>query len=301
MNLVETIQTQLDEDTVQILSTKIGAGTDQTRAAIQGAVPALLVGLTQVSKQPAGAQALATAVDKVDTGITENLGDTIKSGLGGVAQQGSSLLAQVMASSGLLSGISRSVSSYSGLSQGSTSSLMGVMGPLVLGNLKRHLAGDISPSGISNLLASQQEHIASAMPADLSDKLAEVGGLDVGSLLGAAGLGAAGLGAAGATGLGGQTDSSPDPVPSAAPPSQDGGSDSLAGLGATSSIDQGFETPTLDGNDPPPAPMDGLENDVKATNTSASAAQSGDSDIWRTVLMAIIAILVVWLIINLIR
>ena len=136
MNLVETIQNQLNEDTVQILSNKIGAGTDQTQTAIQGAVPALLAGLAQVSKQPAGAQALATATDKVDTNITDNLGDTIKSGLGGVAQQGSSLLAQVMASSGLLSGISRSVSSYSGLSQGSTSSLMGVVGTTCTGQLK---------------------------------------------------------------------------------------------------------------------------------------------------------------------
>ena len=131
------------------------------------------------------------------------------------------------------------------------------------------------------------------MPADLSDKLVEVGGLDVESLLGA-GLGAASLGAANAVGLGGQAQSA-DPV--AAPPNQNSDADPLAGLGSASFSAQDFETPTLDGNDPPPAPADGFDD--AATHTSP-AAEDG-SNIWRTVLMAIIAVLVVWLIINLIR
>ena len=276
MNLVETIQDQFDGETVDILSSKIGAGGEQTRTAIHGAVPALLAGLNMVSKQPAGAGALANAVQQVDAGVMDNLNDTLKGGLGSVAQQGSSLLSQVMAGGGVLSGVSRAVSSYSGLSQGSTSSLMGVMGPLVLGNLKRQLGGNSSPADITNLLHDQEANIADALPAELSSKLSDLGGLDVNSMLGAA-TGVAGLGAAGlgAVGLGERQ------------------ADSNATLNDTSAV-KTFNAPKLDGNDP-------LEPEPEVASTSQPLPpQTSDApDIWRIVLMAIIAVLVVWLIINL--
>lgn len=283
MNLVEAIRAQLDADAVETLSAKIGAAPTQTETAIEGAVPALLAALNQVSQRPGGAQMLSGVLESVDEGVADNLSGTLKSNLGGVVQQGSGLLAQVLGGGGLMSGVSRAVSSYSGLSQGSTSSLLGLLGPLIMSSLKRNTES-LSPESVSRLLSEQQPHISAALPQPLAEKLSDVSSLKL------SGLGATSVPDIGAISLdnGSLDDRRDEPLPGpgfnvhapatgAAEPSAVGGlADQAQGVAETLQ-DTGTDT---------------LQD---ATRAEANAGT------WRIVLYAVIAILAIWLVINIVR
>ena len=77
------------------------------------------------------------------------------------------------------SALTRAVGRYAGIGEGGSKSLMGVLGPIVMGVLgQQQRASGLDATGLANLLASQKDNIARALPAGFASYLSGTGILD---------------------------------------------------------------------------------------------------------------------------
>lgn len=176
MNVVDLVKGYLTPDMLGKLSSVLGESPDRTRAAVGAAVPTLLAGLASVSGAPDGARRLASALDDQDERVLTNFGNVLSGGAS-FAERGGAMLTSLMGGStvGTLSSV---LSKFTGLGGTSVTSLLGMLAPLVMGVLgKQRSTLGLDASGLANLLASQRENIAGAMPAGLSGLLGSVPGL----------------------------------------------------------------------------------------------------------------------------
>jgi hypothetical protein len=70
------------------------------------------------------------------------------------------------------------IGKFTGMSQGATGSLLGMLAPVVLGMIKQQGAARLDPGRVAGLLAGQKDNIAAALPSGLSKMLAGTGLLD---------------------------------------------------------------------------------------------------------------------------
>lgn len=75
------------------------------------------------------------------------------------------------------SALTDAVSKYTGLNSNVTGSLLGILGPLVMGTVAKQ-ARPLNADGIKSLLTSQKDSIAAALPRGFSDLLGGTGLLD---------------------------------------------------------------------------------------------------------------------------
>ena len=77
------------------------------------------------------------------------------------------------------SALTNAVGQYAGIGEGGSKSLMGVLGPVVMGVLgQQQRASGLDATGLANLLASQKDNIARALPAGFASYLSGTGILD---------------------------------------------------------------------------------------------------------------------------
>jgi len=78
-----------------------------------------------------------------------------------------------------MSALTKAVSQYAGIGEGASQKLTGLLGPVMLGVLgQQQRASGLDATGLANLLASQKDNIARALPAGFSKYLAGTGILD---------------------------------------------------------------------------------------------------------------------------
>ena len=200
-SLVSMVMQFLTPDMIAKIASALGLDRSLAQKAIGGAVPALLSGLTDVASTPNGARQLTNTLTQQQGSL-----DTLKNLIGGLGQ---SSLAET--GSGMLSGLfgggamdtmAQSIGKFAGLDAGSSKSLLGMLGPVVLGVLgQQQRSAGLDASGLASLLGSQKAQIAAAIPSGLADQLSAAGLIDKaeGSLRsGAAAASAAGSRMAGA-------------------------------------------------------------------------------------------------------
>ncbi len=179
-NLLDTVKGLFTNDLVTKAASSLGESEGGIQKALSGAIPTALTGL--LSKAGAGGGAsgvLDMAKQAAGSGVAGNLG-----GLLGGAGTGMGTSGIMNMASGLfgdkLSGITRAISSFSGIKESSASSLLGMASAGGLSSLGQHATQtNLSPSGLLSLLHGQKDAILSAVPS----------GLGLGGLLGLAGLG----------------------------------------------------------------------------------------------------------------
>lgn len=156
------------------LAAKIAAFTGLDRAIVQkaitAAIPAMFAGLVSTASKPNGAQRLFDAVTHHPAGdisAFENAGEISQSEIASSNDLLSSLL-----SGGTFNGLKQALGSYAGVGEGKAGTLLASLAPVVLGTLGQvtRKAG-LDASGLSNLLVSQREDIADAMPPGLASML----------------------------------------------------------------------------------------------------------------------------------
>lgn len=178
-NLVDLVKDQIGDQLMGALGGALGTSPEQTSGALSGALPGLLSGLTESASSPAGAGALFDSIQKQDDGMLGNMGNL----LGGnnsaqVANQGSSVLESIMGS-GALGQLAGVVSSFAGIGRGNSSSLMGILAPIVLGVIKNKLSGGgMNAGSVASMLTGQRANINAAMPQGFSDQLQSSGFFD---------------------------------------------------------------------------------------------------------------------------
>jgi hypothetical protein len=192
MNVLELAKGYLSSDVVGQISTMLGEDQQQTQTAINGALPAVLGGLIHKSTEPGGS---ATVMDMVAQVTTPNraAGEVITPE-GGVISQLSSLFdgssnqlsSFLSMGSGMITSlfgersdaIASSLATHSGIKQTSASSVMSVVGPVLLGVLGKHLYADgKSQAELGEVLGSQTNNVQAAMPPELGSLLGNLPGL----------------------------------------------------------------------------------------------------------------------------
>jgi hypothetical protein len=183
-NLVSLVMQFLTPDMIGRIATALGVDRNLLQAAINAAVPGILGGLTGVAAQPGGAQRLADAARQQ----TNSLGN-ISSALGGgnqtsLTEKGTELLSSLLGGRDQ-NALADAVAKFSGLGQGKTGSLLGMLAPLVMGTIAQQQGPrSLNAGSIADLMESQKDSIAAALPAGFGNLLGGTGLLD--SLGGAA-------------------------------------------------------------------------------------------------------------------
>jgi Bacterial protein of unknown function (DUF937) len=176
INLVSLVSDFLTPDMVGRIASALGVDRGKLQTAISATVPGLLASISGVAAQPGGAQKLVDAA-KQQSGVLGNFAGTL--GAGGqtsLVEKGSQMLSSLLGGrdQGLLAD---AVSKFTGLSPGATGSVLGILGPLVMGTMAQH-ARPLDANGIASLIAGQKDNISAALPPGFSGLLGGTGLLD---------------------------------------------------------------------------------------------------------------------------
>ena len=172
MNIVSAVMNYLTPDLIAKIASALGLDRSLAQKAIGAAVPSVLAGLTGLGSKPEGARQLANAIGKQDTGLLQGFAAML-----GGAKQGDLISGGTSALSGLLGGgalgsLTGAIAKFSGIGEGASKSLLGLLGPIVLGQLgKEKASGNLDANGLASLLEGQKKNISTAMPSGFAELL----------------------------------------------------------------------------------------------------------------------------------
>jgi uncharacterized protein DUF937 len=178
VNLVSLVMQFLTPDMIGRIASALGVDRNNTQTAIGAAVPGLLAGLCGVAVQPGGAQKVVDAV-RQQTGALGSFANMIGgAGRSSLIEKGSQMLSSLLGGSDQTA-LSGAVGKYAGLGQSTSGSLLGLLTPVVMGTIgQQQGTRSLDANGIANLLASQKDNIAAALPAGFANLLGGTGLLD---------------------------------------------------------------------------------------------------------------------------
>lgn len=188
INLLDLAKNYITPDILQGASKFLGESPAGTTSAIGAILPSLLGGLSSKAATTDGASSIMnmltqgghdgsalSSVAGLFSGNSNNHAESLNAGSGIIK----SLLGDKASS------IIDTISNFSGIKQSSTSSLMSMAAPVLMGLVGKQVSSNgLGVSGLASLLGGQSEHIKSAMPASLVGSLG--GALGLGGLLGGA-------------------------------------------------------------------------------------------------------------------
>jgi hypothetical protein len=195
-NLISVVMKFLTPGMIAKIASGLGIDRSVAQKAIEGAVPALLAGLADVTATPQGARQFGSTLDQQQPGSLESLKGLLGGpGQNGLVETGSNMLSGLFGG-GMLDTIAQSIGKFAGIDGQSSKSLLGMLGPVVLGTLgQQQRSAGLDANGLASLLGSQKDQIAAAIPSGLADHLSAAGLID--RAAGAARSGAAAASAAG--------------------------------------------------------------------------------------------------------
>lgn len=177
MNMMEILKGQLGGMMAEKMGQSLGMDSKAAESGIGALLPTILGGLMKQASTPSGADQLDQTLgqDDFDGGILDNLGDLFG---GSGASGGSDMMGGLggglvkMLFGDKVGAIADVVSKLTGMKSSSVMSMLTVLAPIVmsfLGKQKRSLGLDAG--GMANLLMSQKDEVAKAMPAGMSSVL----------------------------------------------------------------------------------------------------------------------------------
>jgi Bacterial protein of unknown function (DUF937)/PRC-barrel domain len=178
-NLVASITNVLSSELVSRIASGLGLDRAAVEKAVTASIPALLAALTSLVAKPEGPAKLSDAVAQQQPGILTNIANVI----GGAGQKemidnGLGTLSSLLGRS-ILSSLTNAVSRYAGLGEFGSKSLVGLLGPLLLGVLgQQQRANGLDVSGLAQLITSQKDNIARALPSGFANYLSGTGILE---------------------------------------------------------------------------------------------------------------------------
>jgi len=180
-NIMDLVKDQLSDAVMGQIGNVLGEKPEVTQSALSGAIPAILSGLGGMAGNQQGAESLFNAVKDQDDSLLDNLGDMLGGDQSGsMIEMGTKVLGGLMGNNGLGSLVG-ALAGFSGLGSKSSSSLVGLLAPIVLGIVKRKIFGGNSGGTIgalTSLFSDQKDNIANAMPAGMNEQLTKGGFLD---------------------------------------------------------------------------------------------------------------------------
>jgi hypothetical protein len=175
-NIVDLVKDQIGPNLLGSLSNMLGESQEKVQTGLSGAIPSVLAGIVGAVSQPEGAKAFSSALEQQNPGLLGNLAGMLGSnGRQSLLNTGTGMLSSLLGET-RLGGLASAISGFSGMSSGSAKSLLGVVGPLVMGVLKREQrTTGLDSRGMVNMLMEQKDNIAGAMPSGLTHMLGSSG------------------------------------------------------------------------------------------------------------------------------
>ena len=176
MNLVSDIVEALGPTIVSRMASSLGLDQAVTQKAINAAVPGVLAALISLVSKPQGASKLADAVAKQPTGVLSSLADVIGgSGEKAFMDKGSNTLTSLLGGP-IVTSLASALGRYAGIGEGGSKSLLGLLGPAVLGVLAHQQRDQgLDASGLGRLLTAQKDNVIAALPSGFSRYLDDAG------------------------------------------------------------------------------------------------------------------------------
>jgi outer membrane protein OmpA-like peptidoglycan-associated protein len=173
MNLLDVLKSQLASgNTMDVISNLLGENKTATSSGLNAILPTLLGSVIQKGSTTEGAGNLLSLIKTGghDGSVLDNIGSLLGGGekTSTFLNSGSGLLNTLLGDK--LGGVASIISGLSGLKSGSTSSLLQLAAPLVMGLVGKHSAGK-SASGLASMLLSQSDFVKSALPSGVSSLL----------------------------------------------------------------------------------------------------------------------------------
>ena len=163
MSVLDMIQQQLDQRTVQQIGQRIGADPGQTSQAIGAALPMLMAAMARNTADPERASGLARALDEDhDGGLLDNLSGYLNAPQGRAAD-GAGILKHVLGDR--RGTVEQSLGKGTGLGAAQMAQLLPLLAPLVmaaLGKVKRQQGLDAG--GLANVLGGERDQIQRQAP-----------------------------------------------------------------------------------------------------------------------------------------
>ncbi|MFZ1495650.1 MAG: OmpA family protein [Saprospiraceae bacterium] len=174
INLLDILKNQVADQLVSGASGFLGESESGTRSAVNAILPTLLGSVAQKASTESGAASLLGLLKDGghDGSILNNLSGLFGGGSNtdSLMSSGSGILKAVLGDK--LGSIVDWVASFSGIRQGSASSLMGMAAPLLMGLLGKQVKNQgLNASGLMSLLGGQSDFIKAAAPAGISSLL----------------------------------------------------------------------------------------------------------------------------------
>ena len=169
-SILSTIAQSLSMDDIGKMAAAAGISPPLAKRAVDAAVPAILSALTTSLGKPQGAQQLTATLARQPVGRLETLASALE-GTPQVAQAGANLLTSLIGT-GSLAVLVSSLAKFVGMPEGSARNLLNTLMPAIMWTLgqERRDKG-IGAAGLVDMLKSEKEDIAAAVPAGLSDQL----------------------------------------------------------------------------------------------------------------------------------
>jgi outer membrane protein OmpA-like peptidoglycan-associated protein len=169
MNLLQTVLGLLTPALTGKIAGMLGESPEATAKTLGGVAPAIIGALIQKSGSAKGTGELVDMFKehKIDGGMLDQIGDLLGGGDKSAALQntGGSILTSILGDK--LGPIGNLLSAFGGVKAANAQGLMGLIAPLIMGAISKHLGGSMDTSKLVGLLGDQREHVAKALPPGL--------------------------------------------------------------------------------------------------------------------------------------
>ena len=192
LNLLDMLKDQVSGPLANQAASFLGEDESKVTSALGGIFPSVLGSLIGGAKDESSASGIMDMIGGLDMGMLGNIGNLFGGGassVNGLLNSGGGILSTLLGDK--MGGIVDMISKTSGLGSGSTSSLMKMAAPFLMGIIGKQIAGK-GVGGLMDLLKGQKDHVSKAMPSGMGSLLglADMGGLAnkaMGAVTGAAG------------------------------------------------------------------------------------------------------------------
>jgi hypothetical protein len=175
-NLTSVVMQFLTPEIIEKIASFLGLDRAATQKAAGGAVPALLASLSDLVASPAGTSQLSRLLSQQQGSLPADLLRNV--GPQGLAETGANMLSGLFGGTAM-DAMAQAVGKFAGTGDSGGKSLLGILGPIVLGALgQQQRNAGLDASGLASLLRSQKDQITAAIPSGLADQLGAAGLID---------------------------------------------------------------------------------------------------------------------------
>ena len=165
--ILDLLADNIGGDNIGQIAGAIGADPRKTQTAVAAALPAILTALNRNTNSNAGAQGLASALDRDHDGsLLDHLGGFLSGQLAGKQADGGGILGHILG--GQKQEVEQGVAQASGLDMSQVAKLLPILAPIVMAALgKRKRQSNLDAGGLSGMLGQESQRARTAAPDGL--------------------------------------------------------------------------------------------------------------------------------------